>query len=296
MKKLKTFWYVFKRSLTEPEYYADVLKSSFSFSLKYLFFLLFLILLIKGIFFSVALSTLFPQLPQIQKQTKTTLKEFYPDELVLTINNGTLRTNVDEPYTIPFPKSLNVKDMSFAVIDTKATVEDFTNSKTLLFVTKNAIAYPDSNSSSGFRVQPLSDMKGYAVINRQTYDKILTVILPYVNYAPNLLIGIIVFMLVPFPLVGGILYFSWILVLLFFLTALSYIMARLIKKPTSYITLYHLGIHGITFSILFDFFKGFFGITIPFTFVMPFLIWMLIVLNNMKITYGRSSRTHRSTK
>lgn len=285
MKKLSTFWYSFKRSLTDPEYYGDILKAPFSFSLKYLFILLFLILLIRGIVLAISMSVLLPKVPQFVGQAKVVVRDFFPKELTVTLNNGTLRTNVDEPYTIPFPKQMGINDMTFAVIDTKSSVESYKNYKTLLFVTRNAIAYPDNNTSGGYKVYPLSDVKGYAVINRQVYQHLVDKVLPYLDYAPQVLIGFALAMLILLPTIGSVFYLSSVLFSLLLLTLVTYVISRLLKKPISYQSLYRLGMHGVTFSLLFDMLKSFFGISIPFTFSMSFFIWMLIVLNSLK-TYG----------
>lgn len=296
MKKLSAFWYVFKRSLTDPDYYNQLLKTSFTFSLKYLFALLFFTLLIRGLVLSLSMLSLLPQVPKYVGEAKSIVRNFYPSDLVITINNGTLRTNVDEPYTIPFPKQMNISDMSFAVIDTKGSVEDYKKYKTVLYVTKNAVAYPDSNSdSNGYKVYPFSNIKKYLIINHEVYLRLADKVIPYFNYAPQALTVLALVILILLPSLGSVFYLLSMLFSLLLLTLLTYVMSRLVKKPLDYQTLYRMGMHGVTFSILFDLLKTFFGLSIPLTFIMPFLIWMLIVLNSLKIPYGTNATPQRAT-
>lgn len=289
MKKLSAFWYVFKRSLTDPEYYRELLTASFSFSLKYLLALLFFVLLVKGLIFSLSLTALLPKMPTYVSEAKNVVREFYPKELTITINNGLLRTNVDEPYTIHFPKELGITDTDFAVIDTKSSVENYKKYKTVIFVTKNAVAYPDGNTENGYKVYPLSQIKRYVVLNSDVYQKMTSQILPYFNYAPQALIGLALVALIFFPVIGTVFYLSSMLIYLLILTVIVYFLARVMKNIYDYKTLYRISMHAITFSILFDLLKSFFGLSIPLTFVMPYLIWMLIVFNSLKGSYGNTA-------
>lgn len=288
MGKLKFFVRTFIRTLTEPGYYRDVHKASFSFSLKYLLMLLFLILFVKGLVFSFSLVSFIPKIPGYVEKGKRMVREFYPPELTITVNNGTLRTNVDEPYAIPFPKELNVKDMYFAVIDTKAPIDDAKKYKSVLFVNRNAVAYPDSENKGQYKVYFLTNQKGYFVANKTAYDRTVARILPLFDYAHYMIYFLMFASLLVLPLFGSVFYLGGVMIYLLVLAVLLYIVQRIMGKGLSYSDVYRLSMHGITFSLVFDMLKSIAGITIPFTYTVPFLIWMVLVFNSLKNNNGTS--------
>ena len=285
MNKLVTFAITLKRSLTDPKYYSDILSASFSFSFKYLFVLLFFIALIRGIVFSVAFIPIVPKIPGYVQESKQIIKSLYPAGLTVTIKDGSLRTNVDEPYYIAFPSRFNIKDMSLLVIDTRALVDAFKKYNTVFLVTKNALAYPDSDTKGGYKVYPFSDLKGFVIINREAYDRITTAILPYFTYYPFAISAIFIFLLLVVPVFGSFFALSGVLLYLLVLTLVTHLISKFMKLGLTYSQVFHLGIHGLTFSLLFNMFKSLTGITIPYTYTAPFILWMIIVFNQLKKTH-----------
>ncbi len=281
MEKLKTFALTFKRSLTEPKYYNDILKAPFSFSLKYLFFLLFLVILVKGVAFSASIVSLFPKVPGFVATAKQTVREFYPPELTITVNDGTVRTNVDEPYTIPFPKRLNIRDLDFAVIDTNAPIDDAKKYRSVLFVNKNAVAYPDNENKGGYKVYFLNEHKGYFIINKTAYDRTTAKLLPYFDFAPYALYVLIAVSLIIAPVFGSLFTLSGTMFYLAFMSLFLWIVSKIMQRRVGYTDVIRLGMHAITFSLVFDLLKSLFNLDIPFTYTAPFIIWMLLVFNSL---------------
>ena len=54
------------------------------------------------------------------------------------------------------------------------------------------------------------------------------------------------------------------------------------KVGLTYSQAFRLGLHGLTFSLLFDMLKSVMGVTIPYTYTAPFIIWMVIVFTQLK--------------
>ena len=106
MNKLKTFYRTFAKSISSPKYYKDILKAKFSFSLKYLILLLFIVNLITTIKIGTFLYKYYPQIGPFIGEVKQTVVDFYPQELVLTVKKQKISTNVKEPYNIDFPEQL----------------------------------------------------------------------------------------------------------------------------------------------------------------------------------------------
>jgi len=104
MKKLNTFWQTFQKSLLDFAYYKDIAKASFWFSFKYLFLLLICLSLVKSVQLGVLYSSVRKNIPSYISIGQKELSALYPKELELRISNGNLYTNVQEPYTMEFPK------------------------------------------------------------------------------------------------------------------------------------------------------------------------------------------------
>ncbi|MFA5136732.1 MAG: DUF1189 family protein [Patescibacteria group bacterium] len=294
MNRLKTFWRTGFKSLTDPEYYSHILKARFTFSFKYLFLLLFFVFLVKTIFIALNMTPLLPKVPSYVKDSKEILKNLYPPGLTIMVKNGILRTNVDEPYFIPFPKKLNIKDTYLAVIDTQAQLNEAQKYKTVFFVTKNAILYPDTRSSGGYKVFFLNKYDKLIILNQDSYNRIYNGIVPYFKYLPVVIYGVFVLTFLLLPVFGALLYMSGIMMYLIILTFVLFIIARLLKKNVHYGQLYRMGMHGITFSILFDLAKSTIGITIPYTFVLPFFAWMIIVLVTIERPHVQNKKNSKT--
>lgn len=295
MSKLKTFAITFRKSLTNPGYYADILSAPFSFSLKYLFALLFFIALIRGIAFSIAFIPTVPKIPGYIEETKQIIKSLYPVGLTVTIKDGALRSNVDEPYYIPFPARFNIKDMNLVAIDTKASVDSFKKYNSAFLVTKNALAYPDSDTKGSYKVYPFSDLKGFLIINREAYDRVINIIIPYFKYYPLAVTAIFIFILLFVPVFGSLFSLSGSLLYLLVLTLVTYLISKFMKLSLSYSQTFRLGMHGLTFPLIFSLLKSLIGITVPYTYTLPFILWMIIVYTQLKKTYEAKLSPTKST-
>jgi len=296
MNKLTTFINTLKKSLSSPGYYVDILSARFSFSLKYLFALLFFISLIQGIVFSIAFIPTVPKIPGYIEESKQIIKNLYPPGLTVTVNNGSLRTNVDEPYYIPFPSRFNIKDMSLVAIDTKASVDSFKKYNAAFLVTKNALAYPDSDTKGSYKVYPFSDIKGFFIINREAYERVINAVIPYFKYYPLATAAIFIFFLMIVPVFGSLFALSGTLFYLLVLTLVTHVIAKFMKLGLSYSQVFRLSIHGLTFSLLFNMLKSLMGITIPYTYTAPFIIWMIIVFTQLKKHHEASISPSKSAK
>lgn len=295
MSKLKTFAITFRKSLTNPGYYADILSAPFSFSFKYLFALLFFIALIRGIVFSIALIPSVPKIPGYIEESKQIIRNLYPPGLTVTIKDGSLRSNVDEPYYIPFPARFNIKDMNLVAIDTKASVDSFKKYNSAFLVTKNAIAYPDSDTRGSYKVYPFTDLKGFIIINRGAYDRVVNVIIPYFKYYPLAVTAVFVFLLLFVPIFGSLFSLTGALLYLLVLTLIVNLISKFMKLSLSYSQTYRLGMHGLTFPLIFSLLKSLIGITVPYTYTLPFILWMIIVFTQLKKTHEAKLSPTKST-
>lgn len=133
-KKMKDlgFFSIIKHSFWSSKFYAYVPKSSFW---KAFFTLLGVSFIVAGfIGFSYIAKPLFASELNVDKVSEF-LVSAYPEDLELTIENGLLSTNVEEPYTIELPVYKDDKTENLLVIDTQAefTVSLFDEYHTLAF-------------------------------------------------------------------------------------------------------------------------------------------------------------------
>ena len=237
-----------------------------------------------------------PKVPGYIEESKQIIKNLYPLGLTVTIKDGSLRTNVDEPYYIPFPARFNIKDMSLVAIDTKASVDSFKKYNTAFLLTKNALAYPDSDTKGSYKVYPFSDVKGFVIINREAYDRVVNIIIPYFKYYPLAIAAIFAFLLLAVPIFGSLFSLSGALLYLAVLTLVTHLISKFMKLGLTYSQVFRLGIHGLTFSLLFSMLKSLMGIIIPYTYTAPFIIWMIIIFTQLKKSHEASLSPSKSVK
>jgi len=296
MGKIKTFFYSLKRSLTDPNYYREIAKIKFGFSLKYLFFLLILTSLLISLSLGFTIIKAIPQVPGFITQSKAIINNFYPKDLEITITNGALSTNVQEPYFIKVPPEFakeNIKNMNLITIDTSAKVEDIKKYNTAVLVTKNAVVYPDKNNQ--YKIAFLNQVPN-SKINKQIYDRIINKALPYSKFiAPFLMTtAILTVLIMPF-IIGSFSLFGKLIYLLI-VTVPLFLLSFILKNKLSYGKVYQLSMHGLTFSILIQLIIDILKLTTSINFYsagysfilnlpwLTFFVWMIVVLSKYKKT------------
>lgn len=241
---------------------------------------------------------LLPQVTPFANKLASSLQTAYPRELVITVKNGQLSTNVQEPYVWDWPYQLDDKgkkpDMHFLTIDTNASLEDYPTYTTYILVTKNNIIYP-SKSSQGitssrgtgitgeYQVYSLSQMKDQVKIDRPTYDKFLKEFNPLLQKLPviaGIFIAAGIFMIMIFGTLFGLM---WNMIYLLFMTVVILIIAKIMNKSLSYSQLYHFGMYGLTLPILVSVLLSLSGVQMPFIFTLVFIVWMSVVVNKLQV-------------
>lgn len=280
MTKLKLFFKVFWKSLTNPPYYQKIARAPFSFSLKYLFFLLFLVSLIEGLILSGRVLFFLPKTPELIARAKTVVKNFYPAELVVVIKNGQLQTNVKEPYFIDFPQELGVSKVHFIVIDTKAKVEDIEKYSTMALVTKDKIT---TVNDRGYKVYSLKDIKSDVYIDRNLYDQAIKEILPFFDYLPLAIYVLVAFLLLVWPFLGAVFGLVGKLFYLLILSPFFWVIAKVLKSELAYKKVYQISIHATTLPIVLFFVAKLLSRTsFPGVYTAALLIFMIVILMRFK--------------
>ncbi|MDO8468948.1 MAG: DUF1189 family protein [Candidatus Peribacter sp.] len=290
---LRTFFLRVWTSIAHPSRYRDFQKESFWASVRYLYWLLTLtvfatmLTVLIGFFFSL------PHIRQGVKVFERDLPTLYPAELVVTLKDGKISTNVQEPYFIDLPprwqeflrgqEGWNVEGREtqrlpehFITINTKAGVENYDPEQSLILITRSSVVMPDKNSS--YRVFTLEQARQDFTMKREIYDQLVTAASPFVRAIPSLLAALVVagFLLLPF--VGSA--FAVLGYLLYLLCAvlLVWIIAAVMSRKAGYGTLYRLSLTALTAPILIIFVANRIGLSFPFFFSLLYLGWMMAIV------------------
>jgi len=281
MNPLKTFFYSFKKSLFEPKYYKDVAKVSFWFSFKYLWFLLFILIIFKSIFLGGQYLKSRPQIQPEVNRLLTYAENFYPRGLELKIRNGQLSTNVKEPYTFYLEKNQWQTDRHLLIIDTKGSIENYPNYNVYILATKNAVVYPSksrNNQIGETSVFYFRDLKQDFTLNKNIYDNFLNVVRPYTYRILFFVDYIVLAFLFLFLIFGSLFWVGGTMFGLLFLTLLVWIVNLIFKKQYSYGSLYKMDMHAVTWSVLVNEAVKYLKFPFPSLHALIFLAWMLVVL------------------
>ena len=281
MKKLATFSHVFWNSISSFTYYHEVVKARFSFSFKY--FLMFSFIL--GTLLTIIISVTFvPDVNAFLRRFALRAPALYPNDLVITVKDGKLTTNVTEPLRFPVPLELLsdtpgvVSDQNqeyLVTIDTNAQINDYTKSNSLIFVTREQVVIPD-NDGVGFRVYPISSFND-GTIDKATVTRLLDTLSPWYSFIVPVLIFILWFTLT-------VLLSMVRLISLGVLTLILRLPAFFMHLPLSYSKLFQIGLHALTLPTLIQILMTSFELypPIPFFNSIVFLLYSLVILSELK--------------
>ena len=280
MNKLKTFWYSFKKSITTPSYYRDIVKVPFSFSLQYLVVLIFATIFFQTAILAIQAATYLPQLPATVATIKSSIKTLYPSSLVITVKDGILSTNKEEPFFIDMPEDQQIEEFEHLVtFDTKARADQFYDYKTVFLITDKNVIYPDSAMEGNYEVSDVSAPDKSYTITHNDYKEFTAAVDPlsnwFISWAPLLLVlGVIVI-----PLFGTAITLVWNFIAIAVLSLISWMIANIFKVTLGYKKIYQLGMHAVTLPMVLTLILSLLGWTSPLLFTAAFLLWIVYILS-----------------
>ncbi len=284
MNKLKTFYNSFIKSISSPAYYRDIVKAPISFSLKYVFLLSYVFMFIFIATAAIYMATLLPKLPEFVSTAKTRLDEFYPVDLIITIKDGIVTTNKEEPVFLNIPEVTDEDIKHVVTIDTKAQVEDYYDYDTFFLVTDDSVVYPESDNKtySVSSIKELQEDVEITKIDRNVYEEFLVVAYSsldtIVQLAPFILIGVV--LIVPF--IASVFEFIRNIIIVAILSVITFVFALLLKINLPYLKIFQMGLHAVTIPLILMLVLFFTGATVPLLFIASFLLWMVIILTQYK--------------
>lgn len=277
--KIKLFFDDLTKSLTDFSFYKEILKTKLSFSLKYLFFLFYILALITSVVLAAQVGIkILPAVPAFISAVETKAPNFYPKNLVVTVKNGEVSTNVKEPYVIDIP-GINL-DKNYAhliTIDTKSDGSNFKDYSTFSLVTKNSVLVADTSNT--FKVYQI-EKGANTQIDKTKYSQTLSKLISYLPYLKSIIIAVIIILLVIWPFIAGGLTFLVELIYLLVFSLLFLLVVKLMKKDLNLKKIFQLSIHASSLPILLGFIVSSLGIVMPPLIGTAILfIFMLLVIN-----------------
>lgn len=279
MKVLAQFITNYKRSLRDFTYYKELLQKPFFFSLRFLYLVTFIVLLINTFLFAISAAFLLPSLPKKIEILQARLQTLYPEDLIISIDDGIISTNKKEPVYLDIPEIRTfIPYTHFVTIDTSASSTDYIDRDTVLLVTGDGVVYPDVNDSTlPYRVEDAHSF-GNTRVDYAAYqsalDRVNRVLIMLPEIAPWLLIAAVIFI----PIFGSIIVTAWRLLILLILTGILYPISMIFGNKFTYSELYKMGMHGLVAPITLTLILNMMGVSIPLAFASCYLLWMVIVL------------------
>lgn len=283
MNKLRTFFYSFRKSITSPSYYKDVIKAPFSFSLKYTYVLAYFIMLFQAIVIAGYLISQLPKLPTTISSLKQDVRNFYPKKLVITIKDGILTTNMKEPIYFDISQFNDGKIHHFVAIDTKAHAEDYLDNKALILITKDSIVYPETEGEAkGYTVMPISEVEKNKTISNADYQLFANKAVTMLDQVPKIVPLFIILGVVLLPFITAVFIFMRNFVMVGILSVITFLIAAMLQTKLTYKQVFQMGLHAVTIPSLIMIIFFFTDSSIPMLFTSSFLLWMVIILTQYK--------------
>lgn len=183
------------------------------------------------------------------------LPDLYPEDLIMTVENGELSTNYQEPFSLG-QELLDAFDSSgkmsgsynLLTIDTEGSIEDFDSYGTILLVTKKGIGAKQSTRGET-RFYPFTqfmtdkNLGQKYTFDSKAYSAILKELSPFMNQVPSMVFTLVVGAIIITVLFGPLLLITGWLFSLTILSILGLVAGKVIKRGHSYGYIYKMGMY-----------------------------------------------------
>jgi len=242
MKKIQTFFYVFKNSVSSSKYYNDILKTNIQFSIKYFVALSFF----ASFIFTAAISMkIIPSTLAGIRGFIDKIGEIYPGDLVIEFKDGTWNVNKDEPLYIKMPnlpaETFENVPENLIVFDKNGTIDKLGDYKTLLLLNSENLIQVNENQVVS--TQPVSAIPNVK-IDKGLIDSRLNEMNKIIGALPYILpLFILLFVFVFNYIIPGV--FNMLLIGLGI-----FVVSMVMKKNLKYVSSLKIGIHSMTIPML----------------------------------------------
>ncbi len=240
-QKIKAALHVYIRSLTSLSYYDSLLNTRFSFSLKFYLVLALLFTLVNSAFSTIHL------VPRLQKNINSVLDyalNMFDDDLVITLKDGRLSINQQEPYVVPTGSTTSgspsdITKRNFLVINTSAEPSDLEGDlPTIILVTSDSLILNLGNQSKIISLHSFRDR----VITKTTFSQTIAHIRSYLRFVPYFVTVLLVLASLFYYLVYRLLY-------LFVVGSLLYLLNLLRGASLKFLDCYRIALHTMSLPL-----------------------------------------------
>lgn len=302
---MSSFFNRFKLCLTSPDFYKKLENPSSGSYAVFLYWIFVAYTFVGAIIFAIMLVISMPSPQMFAEHLNQDLDALYPQDLVVTIEKGKMRTNQKEPYSIEIPERWTKEIFEgkpvphLVTFDAKADAGTYTEHKTVVFFTENAVVYPRKTNtmykadgtheeSVELGIMPLADVKD-TEFNRESYDAIRVMVRPWIKAIPSLVFTTILLCVTVGPFVIAGFKLLWVLLYLLGATWLVVVLSSVMNRKMPYWTLYRMSAFAAIVPITAKALMGIFGISMPFLgFTLILLVWMGVILNRMPASAPKS--------
>jgi hypothetical protein len=288
MKKLQTFFHVFINSFN-PSYYNKLIKTKFSFSLKYFVFLNFLFALLLTAIFTIPIFRIKHQ------EVFAEIKNIYPQGLIVTYDENGVNINQELPYRIETPEFFEnedpdlrinkVNNMAFVTFDSDKNVDsisDFYRMDTTILITETTLYMLDDGE---LRIREIpAKMDGELILDKAAINQFFYKVenhtfFRYRLYIPALMVIILTF-LFSISLMG------WTMTALIY-AVLSFVIAKIFikEKQIGFKKTYQFVLHAITPMLILKFIIDQANLTFiaPWMTFLAIIAWILYIISQIQV-------------
>jgi hypothetical protein len=274
MSKVKAFFYIIFKSLTSTDYYREVIRSEPSITMKYFFALTLTVTVVAT---AVQGTYSVPRTREFVRSSIDHVRDVYPEDMVIKIEEGQMTINRPSPFIIPLPEAVQMDPEqqyeNILVYDENGTLDDYGPYSTLFLVNKRNILVQGENAIEAYPIRNFPEGE----FTYETYNQILNRITDLTRYIPYVVyLGLFFAYLVYFVIMRMI----YLLVIALLLLGSGMIMS-VNYKFSKY---YQIGIHAMTLPLLVELI----GIVtqtpvrIPYWFMIIHLIVGVVVLASLR--------------
>lgn len=267
-----------QNSIYNPSYYDEMAEKPFSSAFKYLLMFALLFALVFTVVVTIKSAPIVKMLSDVAPE----VANYFPEDLVIMINDGKASTNVQEPYFIKIPDDWkgefkedsgqpNIENLF--VIDTKNEFDlnSFASYKTIALLSVNSITYVED--SGKISIVPLSGIDEF-LLNRDVVAGLVEKVRPFIALLyPLIFVGAF--------LIGYLMVISKMFYLLFGALAI-WLVAKVKGLKIGYKQSYKLGMYLITGPIIITSFLTLISHKFTFVFLFTILLVIMAVLNLKK--------------
>lgn len=290
MNTIKAFFARITQCSIDPSSYRLVRAKGLGSAYGYLYCLLVLTWYVSVLWISAMIVNVMPTVKRVALDMEQTIPTLYPDKLILTVESGSLSTNVREPYIIKMPEhwASFVRGLAMelptnlVVIDTNAAAEDYEALDTAFLLTEKYGVVKDKDNGQ-LRMFPYGEYgDAKTVVEKRDVVNLFNLGVREMKKAyPTIkTFSIVALAVSPFTLATFSL--LWWMFILLIGSLLLYFASSMAKWNYTYGEIYKLSVYGATPVIILGMLLWIVGTPLPWLLPAFFLVWMWVVLKKLR--------------